>query len=111
MARGQSEPHNDNPSSTNQKRPFASLEVQTKFVSEKRIRKQWRKVPEGVQARVLDVLQDVERSGLVQKKHRKPTRNANAKDDKEEGQTIERQQGIEEVVRVYVYAGDGLPFH
>ena len=102
MDGGQSGSRNDIPTSTTQKRPFASLEVQTKFVSEKRIKKQWRKVPEGVQARVLDVLQDVERSGLVQKKHRKPTRNTTTKEDKEEGQTIERQQGIEEVIRMYV---------
>ena len=93
MARGQSE------EAPNQSRPFASLEPQTRYVSEKRIRKQWRKAPEGVQSRVLDILREVERAGLVQKKHRKPGSKA-GQDDKEEAQTVERQQAIEEVIRM-----------
>ena len=80
---------------------FATLEPQLRYISEARIKKRWQKrAPEGAQEKISHSLREVERAGLVQKKHRKPGRHG-VKDDKEEGEVMDRQQGIDEVVAMY----------
>ena len=93
MAKGRLERQQSAPT-----KAFASLEPQTRYISEKRIKK-WPKsgAAEGVRARILDILCDVERTNLVQKKHRKPGRST-TKSDKEEEETLQRQHEIDELI-------------
>ena len=97
MAKGQSDSQNSALS-----KGYASLETQTRHISDKRIKK-WPKSGsnERVQSRIHGVLREVERTSLVQKKHRKPGRNT-TKSDKGEEETLERQQGLEDAIALYV---------